>query len=203
MAITYIDARLVAGRLNHVCPEVWAPEFVPHPSGRGLICKLTVGGITRTDYGTSDYENAKGDFSDALKRAAVHFGVGESLYVVPKMVLREGEHLRKDKRGKYQMTAQGEGYLRNQYTAWLDGGGVKAFGEALDHGDVESEPEDRITPGQVLADLIADAKYTEDQVSLIRLWAKNGKGLDEVKVEKAIHLLRADEPAVLLERASA
>jgi len=202
ICIAYIDARLVSGRLNHVYPGDWWPEkFEPHPKG-GLICHLTVGGVTRTDYGISDYENAKGDFSDALKRAAVHFGVGESLYVLPQMILREGSDLKKNQRGKYTLTPQGNGTLRKRYEMWLESGGAEAFGDPLDHGDQVQEAEST-EPGEVLADLIAQADFNPGQVDLVREWAKNGNGLDPVKVRKATNLLLADEAEVLLERASA
>ena len=145
MAVAFIDARLVAGRLNAVCPALWSATYERPENGKGLICHLTVDGITRTDFGVSDYENAKGDYSDALKRAAVQFGVGESLYVLPKMFLQEGNLLKPIKRGNktsYALTPQGEAHCRTIYADWLEQSGEATFGEPLDHGDQLFEPED-------------------------------------------------------------
>jgi hypothetical protein len=141
LIVAYIDARLAAGRLNHVIPHKWSSTF--EPVGKALLCRLTVDGITREDIG-DDYQG-KGLYSDALKRAAVHFGVGESLYVLPKMTLNEGNLLRKKKvKGKDTMilTPAGESHLRGVYSHWLEAIGRQAFGEPLDHGDViHDEPE--------------------------------------------------------------
>lgn len=47
----------------------------------GIKCSLTVLDITKCDVGTASMsEKIKGAFSDAFKRAAVKFGVGEYLY---------------------------------------------------------------------------------------------------------------------------
>jgi len=51
-----------------------------------------------------------------------------------------------------------------------------------------------------LAGLIEQQGLTEEQTGQIRAWAKNGNGLDPVKVTKAIKLIEADETGVLLER---
>ena len=51
LIVAYIDARLAAGRLNHVIPsQKWASSFEYDPKG-DLICHLTVDGITRSDIG--------------------------------------------------------------------------------------------------------------------------------------------------------
>lgn len=47
----------------------------------GTRCDLTILGVTKSDVGSPSYaEQLKGSYSDALKRAAVKFGVGEYLY---------------------------------------------------------------------------------------------------------------------------
>ena len=79
--------------------------------------------------------------SDALKRAAVRFGVGVSLYAIPQTFL-DGEV-------KY-LTAQHSTFLRDRYTAWLDAHGAQAFGDPLDHGDAPDgsvgDPDDGAVP---------------------------------------------------------
>ena len=149
--VAYIDARLVIERLNRVCPHMWSTEYEPW-GGRWdsglMICHLTVGDVTRTDVGKGQGEDKeKAAFSDALKRAAVHFGVGVSLYAMKAVWVRKtpsGEllsdgtpTLRADDKGRPTMTPQVEAYLRDMYQRWLDGRGGKMFGPALDHGDEE------------------------------------------------------------------
>ncbi len=144
----YIDARLVAERLNLICPQLWHQHFEPVTGG--LRCDLTIDGLTRSDVGWSRGTNTDMDlkalYSDAFKRAAVHFGVGVSLYAIPGLTLYARErHVRVwERQGKdpsYYVTDAGEAELRRRYVAWLDAHGRRAFGEPLDHGDVEDVPE--------------------------------------------------------------
>lgn len=215
MCITYIDARLVAGRLNMVCPEIWSAEYVPHPSGKGLICHLTVGGIKRTDYGMSDHKDfdiaVKGTFSDALKRAAVQFGVGESLYVLPHMTVREGQHLKKNKKDKYLLTDAGEGHLRNVYKLWLEQGGEQAFGAPLDHGDqvympadepedVEAKPVEPIEPGP-LDELVRVADgigVPKDAREVLGKWIHESGEPDPDRIKQAVAAMNAGMVGALL-----
>jgi hypothetical protein len=47
----------------------------------GIRCHLTVLGVTKSDVGVPSFaEQLKGAYSDALKRAAVKFGIGEYFY---------------------------------------------------------------------------------------------------------------------------
>lgn len=148
MIVAYIDARLAIERLNLVCPHLWkegGEDPVAEPPYQqvagGLLCRLTVDGITRADVGEGV---GKGLISDALKRAAVHFGVGVSLYAIPqiRLFVRDG-HLRdtgkKDQKGKpiFELTPNGLTRCRDIYEAWLESAGIAAFGAPLDHGDVE------------------------------------------------------------------
>jgi hypothetical protein len=86
MALAYIDARAVMDRLDGVCgPENWQCNYSPAP-GNSIICNIGVrmpGGdwIWKADgAGATDVEGEKGMLSDALKRAAVRWGVGRYLY---------------------------------------------------------------------------------------------------------------------------
>lgn len=138
MVVFYIDARLVVERLNLVCPENWEPRYTRE--GNLMWCVLSVFGIARPDVG--DGYQGKGLVSDALKRAAVQFGVGVSLYAVPKVFLKLADgHLRQraNKQGaeKYQITDAGERVCRERYREWLTAHGIAKFGDVLDHGDVE------------------------------------------------------------------
>jgi hypothetical protein len=96
-----------------------------------------VDGLTRSDVGEG-YQG-KGLYSDALKRAAVKFGVGVSLYAVPKIMLAKRDGLRDVRTQKgpsLALTDQGEIRCRAIYTDWLNDAGEAKFGQALDHGDV-------------------------------------------------------------------
>lgn len=85
MALAYIDARDVMDRLDDVCgPECWQDEYTTNSNGL-TICRI---GIKINDEwvwksdgaGETAVEGQKGGISDALKRAAVHWGIGRYLY---------------------------------------------------------------------------------------------------------------------------
>lgn len=85
MALAYIDARDVMDRLDDVCgPGGWQSEFTETAKGR-VICRLGIkmdgGWVWKSDgAGDTDVEGEKGGISDALKRAAVSWGVGRYIY---------------------------------------------------------------------------------------------------------------------------
>ena len=85
----YITARQVADRLDRVIgPGNWATSFhVLSVEDHIVECTLSVFGISKADVGYSnnpDSENEseplKEAYSDALKRAAVQWGIGRWLY---------------------------------------------------------------------------------------------------------------------------
>lgn len=85
MCVAYIDARDVAERLDSIGLE-WSDSYIVLQMATSWVveCKLTINGITRTDVGTGDGEEApKSAYSDAFKRAAVKFGLGRYLYSIP------------------------------------------------------------------------------------------------------------------------
>jgi hypothetical protein len=135
LVVPFVDARLVIERLNLVVGDLWSPAY--RPDGRLMWCDLTIDNVTRSDVG-SGYEG-KGLVSDSLKRAAVHFGVGVSLYALKKQWLEvDTGHLKKEKtkdgKARYSLTRDGEVHLRETYTSWLPNIEAK-FGPVLDHGD--------------------------------------------------------------------
>lgn len=85
MALAYLDARDVMDRLDEVCGKAgWQSHFEETPKGR-VICRLSIfidgQWVTKSDgAGDTDVEGEKGGISDALKRAAVSWGVGRYLY---------------------------------------------------------------------------------------------------------------------------
>lgn len=85
LALAYLDARDVQDRLDAVCgPANWRDSYVETPKGR-TICTLEIRvdgeWIGKSDgAGDTDVEGEKGSISDALKRAAVKWGIGRYLY---------------------------------------------------------------------------------------------------------------------------
>lgn len=85
LALAYIDARDVMERLDHVCgPAGWQSKFTETPSGR-VLCEIGIlidgEWVWKMDgAGATAVEGEKGGISDALKRAAVQWGVGRYLY---------------------------------------------------------------------------------------------------------------------------
>jgi hypothetical protein len=84
IALAYIDARHVFDRLDEVVGnEGWQTRILETPSGR-VLCELTICGVTKTDgAGDTGMEAEKGAISDAIKRAAVQWGIGRYLYNLP------------------------------------------------------------------------------------------------------------------------
>lgn len=87
MAVAYIDARDVQDRLDAVAGGDWHSRMTVIDNGH-VLCELTVMGTTRSDVGDCDgasdrVDPLKGATSDALKRAAVSFGIARYLYSLP------------------------------------------------------------------------------------------------------------------------
>jgi hypothetical protein len=141
LVLPYIDARVVVERFNAVIPR-WESSYELVPGSKNVLCHLTIDGVTRSDVGTMssgpNVDPLKGGYSDALKRAAVHFGVGVSVYALQKIRttdLSDGDFKPSGK--SFILTDKGLRNLRAGYRKWLKNTGVGAFGEPLAHGDVE------------------------------------------------------------------
>lgn len=85
LALAYLDARDVMDRLDEVCtPGGWRNTVTETAKGRLIATiEIKVDGewIGKTDgAGDTDVEGDKGGISDALKRAAVLWGIGRYLY---------------------------------------------------------------------------------------------------------------------------
>src|SRR5213080_2669554 len=89
LAMAYIDARLIQDRLDEVLGvENWEDGYKILQDG-SVMCRLRIKlgdrWISKTDVGSPSEQPDLGDrlkaaFSDALKRAAVKFGIGRYLY---------------------------------------------------------------------------------------------------------------------------
>jgi hypothetical protein len=92
LALAYIDARVIQDRLDEVVGVLgWQDEYECLPDG-SVVCKLRLRlgdeWITKMDIGGPSEQPDEGDrrkaaFSDALRRAAVKFGIGHYLYRLP------------------------------------------------------------------------------------------------------------------------
>lgn len=85
--LAYVDSRAVQERLDEVCgPADWETINTAYPEG--VICQLRIwidernGWVTKSDGAgyTGGEHSFKGGNSDALKRAAVPWGIGRYLY---------------------------------------------------------------------------------------------------------------------------
>ncbi len=89
LAVPFVDARVIQDRLDDVLGVMgWQDSYECLPEG-SVVCRLSIRiageWITKTDVGGQSEQPDEGDrrkaaFSDALKRAAVKFGVGRYLY---------------------------------------------------------------------------------------------------------------------------
>jgi hypothetical protein len=92
LALAYVDARVIQDRLDEVLGvNGWSDDYQVLPDG-SVVCRLRVHfgdtWVTKTDAGGASDQPDGGDrlkaaFSDALKRAAVKFGIGRYLYRLP------------------------------------------------------------------------------------------------------------------------
>lgn len=86
MVVPYVDARTVLDRLDEVLgPSGWSDGYEVLATKEGeyaVRCRLSVLDIAKEDVGEGD--SLKAAFSDALKRAAVKFGIGRYLYRMDK-----------------------------------------------------------------------------------------------------------------------
>lgn len=89
LALPYVDARVIQDRLDEVLGVMgWQDSYECLPDG-AVVCRLRIRlgteWITKEDVGGQSEQPDEGDrrkaaFSDALKRAAVKFGIGRYLY---------------------------------------------------------------------------------------------------------------------------
>lgn len=95
--LAFIDARAVFERLDAAVGAAgWTSDLERLAAGV-YLCRLTVLGVTRADVGMAgenESEKEKSGASDAIKRAAVQFGIGRYLYTTdlpPVQLERRGD----------------------------------------------------------------------------------------------------------------
>lgn len=85
-AVCYVSARVVMDRLDEVVgPGAWSFSYEPIVVANGQVQiakgRLTVHGVTKEDAGeANNFDPSKACVSDAIKRAAVMWGIGRYLY---------------------------------------------------------------------------------------------------------------------------
>src|SRR5215210_2479883 len=167
--VAYIDARTVVARLNLLFPGAWKAPTDALPLEMRLTrrnadgtltairltdqgeakaddtlyyrCRLTIGEATFEDVGAG--EDPKAAYSDAIKRAAVRAGIGESLYAMDSPWLRVGAadgQLRVSRAGKPYLDERTTRWLQRMYEAWLTRAG-SIFGEPLPHAPAPTLPD--------------------------------------------------------------
>ncbi len=106
LAMAYLSNRAVQDRLDAICgPADWRNEYRPGPDG-GVVCGLSVyidredgsapEWVTKWDGAdNTDVEAVKGGLSGSMKRAAVMWGIGRTLYGLP------AQWVRLDERGRF------------------------------------------------------------------------------------------------------
>jgi hypothetical protein len=103
LALAYVDARAIQDRLDQVLGVMgWQDSYRCLQDG-SVVCRLRVRlgdeWITKMDVGSPSEQPDGGDrlkaaFSDALKRAAVKFGIGRYLYRLPQQWVDYDSHKR-------------------------------------------------------------------------------------------------------------
>lgn len=153
--VGYLEVRAVYDRLNQVVGPDWETAFelietVRTPTGEDgssggtlyrVRCRLRIDGVHREDVGEG--EDPKAAFSDAAKRAAVHFGIGVSVYALPEIVrpVGSGDGELRLVRGRPALDNRVRDWLTRAYAHWLTGPG-RDFGPALAAGPGVTGEED-------------------------------------------------------------
>lgn len=192
LALAYIDARDVMDRLDAVAgPGNWQDRYEFHGSRTVCYLSIRVGEewITKADgAGDSDVEAEKGAISDALKRAAVKWGIGRYLYAIPSPWVPCESYAKGDKLYWSKWAADPWSCVR-QSTATLP--------PANDAAPAADAPPTRLTPGDGADKLYARLVQQMHEAagrSLTRLgevWAENKddiKRLPEVREVDLIEL---------------
>lgn len=108
--LAYVTNRAIMQRLDSVCgPENWKNEYRPGFSEGAVLCGISIKvgdeWVTKWDGAeNTDVEAVKGGLSNAMKRAAVQWGIGRYLYELEEgwaKIGQEGEHYvpKNDKKG--------------------------------------------------------------------------------------------------------
>jgi len=183
--IPYVTNRAIQTRLDDVCGVFgWRNEFKVTPNGKGTLCGISIKDpesgewITKWD-GAEDthIEPTKGGLSDAMKRAAVQFGIGRDLYKLDEQ-FAEAQWDRpnskkwnaaqlKDKRWFYWKTPTLD-LAKYRYPAYMDStpriiaAGIKEFTDICEKYEVD--------PSEFLDHNGQDHDKVKDMYASVRTW---------------------------------
>lgn len=176
LALAYIDARNVMERLDDVCgPENWQERYEETVKGR-IICTLSVCvdgfWVNKSDgAGETDVEGDKGAISDALKRAAVKWGIGRHLYGLGN-IWAECE-VATDREGTPKKTNQGN-FIFKKWTSAGQAELNKALGAAPKPTPKPDPVPEKSKLPAAIQDLLDDIACRDTADSLKGLWEARG-----------------------------
>jgi hypothetical protein len=164
ICVPFIDARQVMDRLDEVCGiGGWQSEFIS--LGNRLFCKIGIKieneWVWKSDTGIeTKKEPEKGEASDALKRAAVSWGIGRFLYAIDPVILGVVEV----NGTEYPSDQDGQPIYRNQLSDFIN------FGKINKPVSEKKKPE-----GKPLQESV------KTHVTLEKYWEIIQKGIDGKK----------------------
>ena len=193
-AVAYVDNRAIMNRLDQVCGlGNWCNKFAPGPSG-GVICGIGLYFKGDTEscwvYRWDGAENpktepVKGGLSNAMKRAAVQWGIGRYLYDLPETFVKTGDYNEYQNKGSFTI----KGTKNKKHYSWQTPPIPKQF---LPKGSLEvhetpprMDPDNEIEPTEqnvpmitqeqrIALGEICETKNWNVAVALKRLAAKYG-----------------------------
>ncbi len=163
VVLAYVTNRAIQNRLDEVCTPVgWKNEFVVGPNG-GVLCGLSIfhnnEWITKWDGADNTaVESVKGGLSDAMKRAAVQWGIGRYLYRLDAGYARisdGGKHYTHDKKTNLRFR-----WDPPQLPPWALPGGDKNIGSANEL--MMSDVLDIINSGELTGDFLRKAELIHE-----------------------------------------
>ena len=202
LCLTYIDARIAAERIRLVDPEyrfsfdvLGEPDV--HTPVKGI---LTILGVRREDVGQTDHAGTSDNYfkdsvSDALKRAAVQFGVGAYLYSLGNFWVDKDEYVLGSTGKVSYINDKGNEKLRKQYMRVIGAPEfLKRWGRVLDQtnyvmpttADAGSEPVQKQEAVEEVAERVdvpnTGGVFSEDQITeLLRIAAQSGGEVDATR----------------------
>jgi hypothetical protein len=169
--VAYIDARDVMDRLDEVVGMGnWQSKYESHNGNLYCAIGIKIGDswVWKTDCGSeSNIEKEKGEASDALKRAAVQWGIGRFLYNLPIERLKTKQH------GAKYYPCDDKGNIlwsKEDLTAYIQSKGKQT---------TKTQPQKPETPK---AEPPAKKVLPKDKVDDVVAWAKKaGKGIEYIE----------------------
>lgn len=173
MCLYYMDSRAVSNRLDDVCGiDGWQVRY-PFKG----YCEIGIRiGDTNDEWlwkgngaGETDFEGEKGQFSDAMKRAATQWGIGRYLYDA-ESAWYEIEAYGNPNKPSYKFTQNALGKIRQDYKTWLNKLNRQFRFKPGEKAELVSEVDSALDAGdgEALKEILA--RYPEPEQKM-RVWA--------------------------------